>query len=317
MKNIKILKFAIVLLLLAIIAGCSPKTNLAPGEGYIEVTGGKIWYRVLGEGDKTPLLLLHGGPGFPSYYLNPLAPLSKDRPVVFFDQLGCGRSNNHEDTGLMTVDLFVEQLEQLRAALGLQEFYLYGHSWGTMLGVDYYLKYTQYIKAMILASPALSAKKWSDDAEVLIATLPDSIQMAIKTNVENETYEAPEYQQAINEFYQRFVARKLPWDANMDSTFSQANEKIYNHMWGPSEFTATGILKDYDRTPDLSKIKVPTLYVCGEYDEARPGTVQYYQSLTPGAKFVMIENAAHVTMHDNPDKDIQVISSFLKEIEGK
>ena len=184
-----------------------------------------------------------------------------------------------------------------------------------MLGMDYYLKYPQHIQALILASPALSASKWTEDAEVLIATLSDSVQMAITTNAENGTYDAPEYQQAINEYYQRFVARKLPWDANMDSTFTQANEEIYNHMWGPSEFTATGNLKDYDRTADLSKIEVPTLYICGEYDETRPPTVQYYQSLTPGSKFMMIENAAHVTMHDNPQRDIEVISRFLDEMD--
>lgn len=317
MKNVSTYKFAILCLLMACITGCQPKNVLTPGEGYVEVTGGKVWYKIVGSGDQTPLLLLHGGPGFPGYYLNPLAALGKDRPVIFFHQLGCGRSDLHEDTGLMTTDVFVEQLEQFRASMGLEEFYLYGHSWGTMLGMDYYLKYPRHIKAMILASPALSAAKWTEDAEVLIATLPDSLQMAIRTNVENGTFDAPEYQQAINEYYQRFVARKLPWDANIDSTFSQANEHIYNYMWGPSEFTATGNLKDYDRTADLSKIKVPTLYICGEFDEARPATVQYYQSLTPGAKFALIEDAAHITMHDNPGKDIQVISSFLNEIESR
>jgi proline iminopeptidase len=315
MKATKIHRFAILTLLLVFILGCQPKKVLTPGEGYVEVTGGKVWYRIVGQGDQTPLLLLHGGPGFPSYYLNPLAALSKDRPVIFLDQLGCGRSDNLEDTSLMTVDAFVEQLEQFRASLGLEEFYLYGHSWGTMLGMDYYVKYPQHIQALILASPALSTSKWTEDAEVLIATLPESVQMAINTNVETGTYDAPEYQQAINEYYQRFVARKLPWDPNMDSTFTQANEEIYNHMWGPSEFTATGNLKYYDRTADLSKIEVATLYICGEYDEARPPTVQYYQSLTPGSKFVMIENAAHVTMHDNPQRDIEVISSFLNEID--
>ncbi len=315
MKTIKIYELTVLTLLLAFIVGCQPNIKLTSGEGYAEVTGGKIWYRIVGEGDKTPLLLLHGGPGVPSYYLNPLAALSKDRSVIFFDQLGCGRSDRNIDTTLMTVESYVEQLEQLRKTLGLKEFYLYGQSWGTMLGVDYYLKYPKAIKALILSSPALSTSMWTKDAEELIATLPDSIQTAIKINVDNGTYDSPEYQQAISVYYQNFVAKKLPWDANMDSTFAGMSEEIYGFMWGPSEFTATGNLKDYDRTDKLGEIKIPTLFICGEYDEALPSTVQYYQSLVPNSKFAMIQGAAHITMHDNPEQDIQVISSFLLEIE--
>jgi len=315
MKNIKVYELGILALLTAFIIGCQTKNVLTSGEGYADVTGGKVWYRIVGDGDKTPLLLLHGGPGFPSYYLNPLAALSKDRPIIFFDQLGSGRSDYNNDRSLMTVDAFVEQLEQFRAALGLMEFYLYGHSWGTQLGLDYYLKYPDHIKALVLASPALSVSKWINDAEELIATLPDSNQVAIKINVEKGTYDSPEYQQALNVYYQNFVAKKLPWDANMDSTFSQANEEIYNYMFGPSEFTVTGNLKDYERSDKLAEIDIPTLFICGEYDEARSSTVKYYQSLTPGSKFAMIEDAAHITMHDNPKQNNQVIENFLLEIE--
>ena len=186
-----------------------------------------------------------------------------------------------------------------------------------MLGMDYYLKYPQHIQALILASPALSASKWTEDAEVLIATLSDSVQMAITTNVENGTYDAPEYQQAINEYYQRFVARKLPWDANMDSTFTQANEEIYNHMWGPSEFTATGTLKKYDITSRLAEIRIPCLFITGEFDEARPSTVQYFHTMVSRSKFEIIKDAGHATMHDNVRQNIKVIRDFLIDIESK
>lgn len=314
MKTLKIYGLIILMLVIALIIGCQPKKKLTPGEGYAEVTGGKVWYRIAGEGDKTPLLLLHGGPGAPSYYLNPLAALSKDRPVIFFDQLGCGRSDHIIDTSMMTVKNFVEQL---KTALGLKEFYLYGQSWGTMLGVDYYFAYPDGIKALILSSPAISVPMWLRDADTLIATLPDSIQIAISTNVRNGTYDSPEYQQAVYIYYQNFFARKLPWSADIDSTFAQMNEEVYQFMWGPSEFTATGNLKDYDRTNRLSEIKIPTLFITGEFDEARPSTVQYYQSLVPNSKFVMTENAAHITMHDNPQQDIKVINDFLSGLEKK
>ena len=290
-------------------------SKISSREGHAEVTGGKVWFRIDGEGDKIPLLLLHGGPGFPSYYLNPMASLGKDRPIVFFDQLGCGRSDNNTDKSLMTVDAFVEQVEQLRYALKLNEFYLYGHSWGSMLGLEYYLKYPEHIKALILASPALSISKWINDAEALITTLPDSIQSIIKINVENGTFDSPDYENAINIYYQHFVAKRLPWDENMNSTFAKANLEIYNYMWGPSEFTATGILKDYERSDKLAEVEIPTLFICGEYDEARPATVQYFQSLIPQSKFAMIKDAAHLTMHDKPRQNNQVIEDFLFDID--
>ena len=309
-----LLKITIVALLF-ILTGCSSSPELKPGEGYMETTGGKVWYRVKGEGDKTPLLLLHGGPGFTSYYLNPMAELAEDRPVVFYDQLGCGRSDREIDTTLMSIESYVEQVEQLRTHLGLDEFYLYGHSWGTRLALEYYLKYSGQVKGLIFASPALSISRWTQDADQLIATLPDSIQSAIRINVENNSFDSPEYEHAISVYYQNFVARKLPWDANMDSTFTHANLSVYNYMWGPSEFTATGTLLDYERTDQLIKIRVPTLYICGEYDESRPETVKYFQSLTPGAELSIIKEAAHITMHDNVDENNEAISAFLTELD--
>ncbi|WP_297691143.1 proline iminopeptidase-family hydrolase [uncultured Eudoraea sp.] len=316
MKRLQINLWTVLAILILMVVGCESKTRLISGEGYTEVKGGQIWYRIVGDSDKTPLLLVHGGPGFPSYYLNPLKELGKDRPVIFYDQLGCGRSETEVDSTLMTVENFVEQLETLRVNLGLEKFYLYGHSWGTMLGMDYYLKYPDRVKALIFASPALSISKWTEDTAELIKTLPDSIQSAIKVNNENGTYDSPEYQQAINVFYENFVAKKLPWDANMDSTFTGANMNVYNYMWGPSEFNATGILEDYERGEQLKEIEIPTLFVCGEFDEARPSTVRHFQSLVPNSKMVVIEDAAHISMHDNPDENNQAIRDFLLELEN-
>lgn len=311
------IRFIPVLLIIIFTNSCRQQKKLKSGEGYIEVTGGKVWYQVVDVSDKLPILVLHGGPGIPSYYLKPLEALSKDHPVIFLDQLGCGRSDRITDTALMTVEHYVGQLKQVVDHLGLTQYYLYGQSWGTMLGTDYYLKYPQGIKALILSSPALSIPLWMKDADTLIATLPDSIQQAIRINEKTKTYDAPEYQQAIQIYYQNFVARKLPWSVDMDSSFSQMGENIYKYMGGPSEFTITGELKNYDRTNRLGEIKVPTLFITGEFDEARPSTVKYYQSLVPGAKFALIENSGHLTTQDNADQNIRVITDFLNSIENK
>lgn len=298
-----------------LLTACNQNTNkkLIPGEGYLHLAGGKVWYKIVGSGDKTPLLLLHGGPGVPSYYLNPIAELGKDRPVIFFDQLGCGRSDRITDTNLMTVDHYVEEVKDLRDSLGLKNFYLYGQSWGTMLGTDFYLAHPEGIKALILSSSALSIKKWMEDAQKQIATLPDSIQEMIKVNEANKTYDSPDYQRAMKVYYEKYVARKLPWSADVDSALSDHQEgtNVYMYMEGPSEFTITGTLKTYDRTPDLGKLKLPVLYIVGDNDEANPETTKYYQSLTPGAKIVVIKNAGHLTMQDNPEQHNQALAAFL------
>ena len=294
---------------------CQKENTLPTGEGFIPVDGGKVWYRVTGNGDNTPILVLHGGPGAPSYYLKPLGDLGTDRKVIFFDQLGCGKSDRSTDTTLMTVDHFVEEVKTVVDYFGLKEFYLLGQSWGTMLGTDYYLKYPEGIKAIIFCSPAISIPMWLKDADALISTLPDSIQNAIRVNEAAQSYDNPEYQNAVMVFYQNFLARKLPWSADIDSTFSQIGLS-YEYMWGPSEFTATGTLKDYDRTNRLGEFKVPTLFVTGEYDEATPATVKYYQSLVPGAKFEMIKDAGHVTMQDKPEENNRAIREFINNLEA-
>jgi proline iminopeptidase len=287
-----------------------------PKEGFIEVEGGKIWYRIDGEGDKTPVLLLHGGPGSSSFYLEPLKELSQDRPVIFIDQLGCGRSTRITDTTLMTIEKNVEQLDQVRKALKLEKFYLYGHSWGTMLGMDYYVKYPKSIQGLIFSSPLFSTKIWTDDADTLIATLPEATQKAIRESERQKNYENEAYKEAMKVYYKAYVRRSDKSKSEQDSAAKFFGENVYNFMWGPSEFTATGNLLNYNRLKDLPKITVPTLLTAGEYDEARPSSVRYYTSLIPGAQFKEIPQAAHSTMMDNPKEYIGVLRQFLKKMDA-
>lgn len=304
---------AFTILLFIYFSGCQPQ-SLAPKQGYIDVTGGKVWYKIVGSGSETPLVLLHGGPGVPSYYLNPMAELSKDRPVIFIDQLGCGRSDRITDTTLMTVDSYVKELKEIKDALGLKDFYLYGNSWGSILAVEYYFAHPEGLKALILSGPALDIPRWAKDADTLISTLPDSIQTAIRENEKRGSFDSPQYGQAVDYYYKLYLARKLPWSADIDSAFSQVGENVYLHMDGPSEFTLTGNLRDYDATGNLGKIKIPVLFIGGEFDEARPSTVKYYASLVPDSKVEIIPNAGHLSMQDNPEVHNEVISKFLNEI---
>ncbi len=264
-----------VLLFAMLLGGCAP-AGLQPGEGYIQVDGGKVWYRIVGSRNATPLLLLHGGPGVPSDYLNPLAALADERPVIFYDQLGCGRSDHIEDTSLMTVDRYVRELGQVRAGLGLDKVHLLGHSWGAMLATDYMLTGPKSVQSLIFASPAISIPLWLRDAQKLVATLPEDVQETIARHQEAGTFDSPEYQEAIMTFYRKYLGRKLPWSKDVENSLANMSEAVYGYMWGPSEFHATGTLRDYDRTDRLGELSVPTLFTTGEYDEAMPETVEYY-----------------------------------------
>jgi proline iminopeptidase len=306
-------KYLLGLFTLFLMNACT--TSTPTKEGFIEVEGGKIWYRIDGKGDKTPVLLLHGGPGSSSFNLEPLKELSQDRPVIFLDQLGCGRSTRITDTTLMTIEQNVEQLEQVRKALKLDKFYLYGHSWGTMLGMDYYVKYPKGIQGLIFSSPLFSTKIWTDDADTLIKTLPEATQKAIRESERLKDYANEAYKEAMKVYYKAYVRRSDKSKSQQDSAAKFFGENVYNFMWGPSEFTATGNLLNYNRLKDLPKITVPTLLTAGEFDEARPSSVRYYTSLIPGAQFKEIPQAAHSTMMDNPKEYIGVLREFLRKMD--
>ena len=302
------------MLVFLLLQGCK-RTALMPHEGYVEVTGGKVWYRIYGEGHKTPMLVLHGGPGSSSYGLMPLKALSKDRSIIFYDQLGCGRSTRITDTTLMTIDRYVEEVEQLRKALNLKDFCLYGQSWGPALGLDYYLKYPKEVKALIFSSPLLSTDLWIKDADTLIATLPDSIQVIIKENEKHKTFDNEAYKNAVELYYSKFLRRKERPKEKADSAKIFFGTNVYEYMWGPSEFTATGTLLHYDRVNRLKEVAVPTLLLTGEYDEARPSTVRYFQSQIPEAEFTMIKNSGHATVNDNPEQTLARLNEFLLKVD--
>lgn len=305
-------KFLFFLLVVIAFVSCSNK-KLKEGEAYLKVDGGNIWYKVVGKADKTPIVLLHGGPGFPSYSLTPLFELANDRQIIVYDQLSCGRSSNSTDTSLMNMESQLKDLKALLQKLQLKEFYLYGHSYGTMLAVDYYFKNENLPKAMILASPCMSSKRWELDADTLINSLDTSYSRPLNNFKSGRYYDTNNYSIAIGKYYSSFYNRKM--NSYIDSSIARSGKLLYLQMWGKEEFMATGNLKNYNRINDLHKIKVPTLFTAGEYDAARPSTVKYYQSLTPNSKFVLIEGAAHSIMNDNTKADLKAIRDFISSIE--
>ncbi|MDD3592560.1 MAG: proline iminopeptidase-family hydrolase [Sulfurovum sp.] len=282
-------------------------------EGYIPVSGGNIWYKIIGKNKKgIPILVVHGGPGASHDYLEPLAELAEERPVVFYDQLGCGNSDKLDDISLWTIERFVHELHQLRKALGLKKTHLIGQSWGTSLAIDYLLtKHSKETISLVLSGPLLSTSRWIEDGKAYIAKLPKEIREMILKCEESGEFSSPQYQDAMMAYYRRHVCRLDPWPECLNRTFERLNCVIYEHMWGPSEFTATGVLKTYERVDRLKEIVIPVLFTCGVYDEATPATTKYYQENLPGSEICIFEDASHEHHLEKPQEYLQTLRDFL------
>jgi proline iminopeptidase len=281
-------------------------------EGRVEVTGGSIWYQIIGEGNGTPLIALHGGPGSTGRGLEKLTPLGEEHPVVIYDQLGCGYSDRPDDLSLWQLDRFVEELAQLRERLGLQEVHLLGHSWGTMLAASYLLTMPSGVKSVTFSSPCLSAPMWEADQAIHLQGFPQEMQDVIARCEAAGTTDSDEYQEAMKVYYKRHMCRiedTVPRDPNRPF-----GAPVYHTMWGPSEFCATGNLKTYDVTARLYEIDIPTLFLCGRYDETRPETLAYYHSLIPGSQMHVLEESAHKAYVEETDEYLRVVGDFLRSI---
>jgi proline iminopeptidase len=300
-----------------VLFGCGGKKSiLSIGESKLPVPGGKIWYKVSGSGTALPVVLIHGGPGMSSFYFKPFEELGNDRQVIRYDQLGGGKSDKITDTTLFTIDHFVKELDLLRDHLGIEKWNVLGHSWGTVVALEYYRAYPDRVSSLVFGSLCFDVPGWSQSTRKLLKSLPDSLQDAVKIAESTGKYDDPAYQNAMNQFYSLFVFRN-PVQADLDSMFATYNFEIYSYMWGPSEFTINGTLKDYNPVSFLPQIKVPTMFTVGEFDEIDPTIVKELSDKVPGAKYVMFPNSGHMTPWDARDQNIKVVREFLNSIDSR
>ena len=309
------LKFGFVCLILAIAANT---THAASREGFVQVPGGPVWYKVSGDGSGLPLLVLHGGPGGSTCGQSLLEPLGDQRPIVRYDQLGGGRSGRPEDTSLWQTERFVEALHVLRKELDLGDIHLLGHSWGGALAAAYVIeKGTTGIASVTLSSPLLSTPDWIEDANHLRQQLPQDVQETLSRHEAAGTIDSVEYQEASAVFYERHVfAGQRPQRPDACNGVT-SNGFIYRYMWGPTEFYATGNLRDFDVTDRLHEIDVPVLLMAGEFDEARPERQAQYQALIPGSRLHVLKGAAHASLSRKPQEYRRVLEAFLDDVEAK
>jgi proline iminopeptidase len=285
----------------------------------VAVPGGKVWYEVFGAKSKgVPIITLHGGPGVPHDYLEPLRALSNERPVVFYDQLGCGNSDKPDDKSLWTIKRFVEELAVVRETLELEKVHLLGHSWGTMLAVDYVLgKRPKGVVSMVLSGPALSATRWTADTGAYLKRMPKKIQKTIQECEAAGTFDSPEYQKAMVAFYKKHVCRLDPWPDCVNRAFQKLAQPVYLHMMGPSEFTFTGSLSSYERVNRLKVIKMPVLFTAGQFDEASPQTTKYYHRMLPSSETHMFKGASHLHHVEREEEYLKVVRNFFDRAERR
>jgi len=294
------------------VASAAPQ-KLQPGERYVEVPGGRVWVNVVGSGPKPPLLVLHGGPGAGHDYLEPLGELGADRPVVFYDQLGCGRSDKPDNPSLWTIERFTAEVDAVRRALNLKRHHLYGHSWGTWLSIEYLLtRSPRGIGAVVLASASASAQQFVDGTRYLRTLLPEDVQKTLDYYEAKGDFTAPEYLDAVNVFYQNFFCRLDPYpDALLRSAANVDGNQVYAVMNGPNEFSITGNLADWDRSAEVCRIKNPVLLTRGRYDEFAEPCTDTLERLLPHTERVEFANSAHMAMLEETAAYNRALSTFL------
>ena len=294
----------------------SNMSQIRSEEGTIAVPGGHVWYRSFGDGDRPPLLVVHGGPGFTHNYLRPLEQLADERRVVFWDQLGCGKSEQPSDVSLWTMERSLAEVDAVREALGLERHHLFGNSWGGMLVQQYVLDRRPDLVSLVVSNSLASMARLAQDTARLKAQLPADVVETIDWHEEHGHFACPEYQGAIALWYQRYICRMRPWPAGLEDCWAGVGMEIYQTMVGPSDFTLTGNLREWDIFDQLHEITVPTLFVAGRFDECTPEHMTAMHERVPGSELVIFENSAHMPFFEEPDAFFATMRNFLARSEG-
>lgn len=313
-------KFPVLVVVAVITIACSREP--LPDDGFINVQGGRIAFRVVGRGLSTPVLWIHGGPGSSSCsFVANVDGIAAERPVILYDQLGSGYSDRIENLEqLARLPRFVEEIGAIRAELGLDELHIVGHSWGATVALEYLLTAEPTgIRSTVFVGPLFGTERWIADADELLAELPAEAQEAVKLAVESGNFDSSDFEVANDLFWGRFGIRTPREQLDLEACEKKpsGNSGLYKYMWGPSEFISTGTLKDYDRIGRLPELELPVLFVAGQYDEARPETVEYYQQLVDGSKTKILPDAGHMVHLNQTEMFNSALADFFEEVESR
>lgn len=285
----------------------------------VPVAGGKVYVRLNGIAHKTaiPVIFIHGGPGGTHNGFAGMTGLADDRMVIMYDQLDSGKSEQTNDPANWQVARFVEAMETIRQHLDIPRWHVVGHSWGSALALEYTAKYPDNVVSTVLGGTFISTPHWIMDANLLVKAAPAPVQQTLR---ECESAEPPEgdkcsaaYTKLYSAYYTPGATSKKEQEYYQNVGGNGFNPVIYNAMWGPSEFSSTGVLKHYDATHLLASIDpAKTLFMIGQYDSARIDTVQDYLALTPGAELAVVPGGAHGFYGDRPLITQAILTSWLK-----
>lgn len=281
----------------------------------------RVWTKRVGNNPSKKLLLLHGGPGATHEYWECFEDFLPAEGIefIYYDQLGSAYSDQPKDTSLWDTARFVEEVEQVRQALGLNKdnFYLLGHSWGGILAMEYALKYQENLKGLIISnmmSDAVDYDKYA--AEVLGPQLPPDVLDTIQMLEEKGDFGNPKYMELLMpHFYNQHICR-LPmdqWPDPMTRAFNKINQELYVTMQGPSEFGISGKLENWSRKNDLKKIQTPTLVIGATHDTMDPKHMEWMSKQLPKGTYWLCPNGSHMCMYDDQEQYFKGLLAFLKK----
>ncbi len=274
----------------------------------------------LGEESGAPVVVIHGGPGLTHNYLRNLRALRQGgRQVIFYDQVGNGRSSHLPkslgDKNFWTADLFVSELQKIVDSYDLTRtgYHLLGQSWGGMLAMQWATTERPGLLSAIVADSPSSMITWNAEAQRLRSLLPKETQAVLDVHEREGTTDSPQYKAATLEFYRRHVCQLDPWPLDFQDSMRHCDEDptVYSTMIGPTEFHIVGSLSDWDIDRQLHQISVPTLILHGEEDEATDLVVDASRRLIPRAQYVKIAGTSHTPHLEKPEETLRIFSRFL------
>lgn len=283
-------------------------------EGTMSFKGYRTYYRIAGDlgSGRVPLLCLHGGPGSTHRYFESLDCLSEDRPIISYDQLGCGRSMVHGHPELWNAETWMDELEALRKELGLSRVHLLGQSWGGMLAISYACtRHPQGIQSMILSSTLSSAALWASEQHRLIRYLPTGEADAIAEAERSGDYTAPEYLAANAHYMRLHCCDQKKEDTNQED--SGSGRESYLTAWGPNEYTPTGTLRDYDFTDALHSCRIPALIISGTDDLCTPLVAKTMKDAIPDSQWELFAGSRHMCFQEQPAHYHELIIRWMNQ----
>ncbi|HRP34714.1 MAG TPA: proline iminopeptidase-family hydrolase [Gammaproteobacteria bacterium] len=288
-------------------------------EGLAAFRGFRTRFRVVGRGRaRRPLLCIHGGPGLGMAYLQPLEEMhTTGRQVVFYDQLGCGGSDHPGTDFGWSLELFLDELDAVRAAAGLDTCHLLGHGWGGMLALEHALRRPAGIASLVLSSAVASVPQWRRELVTLVAALPEEIRLPLYQHSAAGTAGSPDCCCVVDAVLRRNLCRLSPWPDCLERSHREARQhpEARNAMLGPNELEPAGQLAGWDVTSRLGEIKSPTLVVSGRHDLVTPPMAAALYQGIPGSEWVVFEHSAHVPHLEEPQRYLEVLDGFLDKAE--